>query len=66
MARRGGPWRLAESELSNGRVTWKAGAPRPLPTGGGERVLRWIAAAYVLGVVGAGLVGLAGLWAGWW
>ena len=64
MAQRGGPWRLAGSEVSNGRVPWHAGAPRALPAGGGERVLGWIAAGYVLAGVSAGLVGLVGLRAG--
>jgi hypothetical protein len=66
MAQWGGPWRLAGSELSNRQVTGKAGAARPLPTCGSDRVLRWIAAGYVLAVVGGGVVALVGLRAGWW
>jgi hypothetical protein len=66
MARRGGPWRLAESEISNGRVARSAGARRPLPTGGGDRALRWIVEIYVFALAGGGLVGLVGLWEGWW
>jgi hypothetical protein len=66
MAHRGGPWRLTESEFSNRRVAGNAGARRPLPTGGGDRSLRWIVEVYTFALVGGGLVGLFGLWEGWW
>ena len=32
----------------------------------GDRGLRWIVSAYVLGLVGGGLVALVGLAEGWW
>ncbi|MGH7319588.1 MAG: hypothetical protein ACRELA_08180 [Candidatus Rokuibacteriota bacterium] len=66
MAQRGGPWRLAGSAIPDGRVGRGPGAPRELATREGDRVLRWIVSAYVLGVVGGGLVALVGLSEGWW
>jgi hypothetical protein len=66
MAQRGGPWRLAGYAIPDWRVAQRSQAPRAVDGWDGERTLRWIVWAYVLAVVGGGLVALAGLWEGWW
>jgi hypothetical protein len=66
MAQRGGPWRLAGYAIPEGRVAPAPDAAREVGTAAGERSVRWIVSAYVLGVVGGGLVALVGLSEGWW
>ena len=66
MAQRGGPWRLAGSAIPDASVARGRGATRELAAREGDRVLRWIVVAYVLGIVGGGLVALVGLSNGWW
>ena len=46
------PWRVARRESSS--------------TPDGDRGLRWIVSAYVLAVIGGGLVALVGMAEGWW
>jgi hypothetical protein len=66
MPQRGGPWRLAGYAISDGRRARGGGASRELATPDGERGLRWIVSAYVLAMIGGGLVALVGLAEGWW
>jgi hypothetical protein len=47
-------------------VAQRTQAAREVDAWDGERTLRWIVLAYVLAVVGGGLVALIGLWDGWW
>jgi hypothetical protein len=61
MAQRGGPWRLAGYAIPEVRVARRVEAWRGVETHEGERGLRWIVSAYVLGVIGGGLVALVGL-----
>jgi hypothetical protein len=63
MAQRGGPWRLAGYAIPDGRVAQRTDAAAACEE---ERTLRWIVSAYVLAVVGGGLVALVGLSEGWW
>jgi hypothetical protein len=66
MPQRGGPWRLAGYAIPDGGRARGAGAPRELATLDGDRSLRWIVLAYVLALIGGGLVALVGLSEGWW
>jgi hypothetical protein len=66
MPQRGGPWRLAGYAIPDGRSARGGGAPRELVTPHGDRGLRWIVSAYVLAVIGGGLVALVGMAEGWW
>jgi hypothetical protein len=66
MAQRGGPWRLAAYAIPDASVTRGRGATGKFAAREGDRVLRWIVVAYVLGIVGGGLVALVGLSKGWW
>ena len=66
MAQRGGPRRLAEYAMTDGRAARGSGGVRDVVVRDGERVLRWIVSAYVLAVVGGILIALVGLSEGWW
>jgi hypothetical protein len=66
MAQRGGPWRLPGYAIPDGRVARRTGAARVVESHDGERALRWIVSAYVLAVIGGGLVAFVGLAEGWW
>jgi hypothetical protein len=66
MSQRGGPWRLAGYAMPDGRRARGAGVLGELATPDADRGLRWIVFAYVLALIGGGLVALAGLAEGWW
>jgi hypothetical protein len=52
--------------MPDGRRARGAGVPGELATPDADRGLRWIVFAYVLALIGGGLVALAGLAEGWW
>lgn len=66
MPQRGGPWRLAGYAIPDGRRARGAGAPRALATPDVDRGLRRLVVAYVLALIGGGLLALVGLAEGWW
>jgi hypothetical protein len=66
MPQRGGPWRLAGHAIPGGQVARRVGAARRVETHEEERGLQRIVSAYVLAVIGGGLVALVGLAEGWW
>jgi hypothetical protein len=66
MAQRGGPWRLAGYAVPDGPVARAPDATGEVGTRDGDRLLRRIVSAYVLGVIGGSLVALVGLSKGWW
>ena len=66
MPQRGGPWRLAKSEISNDRGALNAGARRPLRPAETTELCDGSWGVYVFARIGGELMGLVGLWEEWW